>query len=95
MLNAYTFYLRYKFDVFFLIEKTRKLVNLGLIKFEGTSLKITEMGEKRILEENIISKEEIEKPWLIIPDEFKDVQISPWEPYIPFKKMLDKKFFKI
>jgi len=95
MLNAYTFYLRYKFDVFFLVEKTRKLVRLGLVEFDDTSLRLTDKGQTLIFEENIVSKEEIEKPWLIIPDEFKDVQILPWEPYIPSKKLLDKKFFKI
>lgn len=95
MLNSYTFYLRYKFDVYFLVEKTRMLVRLGLVEFDGTSLRLTDKGQTLIFEENIVSKEEIEKPWLIIPDEFKDVQILPWEPYIPSKKLLDKKFFKI
>src|SRR4030042_776507 len=82
MLNAYTFYQRYKFDVFFLVEKTRKLILLGLVEFENTSLRLTDKGKTLLLDENIISKGEIEKPWLIIPDEFKNVQISPWEPYI-------------
>lgn len=95
MLNAYTFYRRYKFDVLFLVEKTRKLIRLGLVEFENTSLRLTDKGKTLLLEENIISKGEIEKPWLIIPDKFKEVQILPWEPYIPSKKLLDKKFFKI
>ena len=95
ILDAYTFYRRYKFDVFFLVEKTKKLIRLGLVEFENTSLRLTDKGKTLLLEENIISKGEIEKPWLIIPDKFKDVQILPWEPYIPSKKLLDKKFFKI
>lgn len=95
MLNAYTLYRRYKFDVFFLIETTRKLIRLGFVEFENTSLRLTDKGKSVLLEENIISKGEIEKPWLIIPDKFKDVQILPWEPYIPSKMLLDKKFFKI
>lgn len=95
ILNAYTFYRRYKFDVFFLVEKTKKLLRLGLIEFENTSLRLTDKGKTLLLEENIICKGEIEKPWLIIPDKFKAVQILPWEPYIPSIKLLDKKFFKI
>lgn len=95
ILDAYTFYRRYKFNVFFLVKKTRKLIRLGLVEFENTSLQLTDKGKTLLLEENIISKGEIEKPWLIIPDKFKDVQILPWEPYIPSKKLLDKKFFKI
>ncbi len=95
MLNAYTFYRRYKFDVFFLIEKTKKLIRLELVEFEDTSLRLTDKGRTLLLEENIISKGEVKKPWLIVPDEFKDVQKAPWEPYIPSKRLLDKKLFRI
>jgi hypothetical protein len=95
VLNAYTFYRRYKFDIAFLINVTSKLVRLELIRFQETMLKLTDRGKDLICTQNIISKDENEKPWLIIPDEFKGFRVRPWEPYIPSRRLLDQKLFKI
>jgi len=67
-LNAYTFYKRYKFDVFFLIKTSQKLIRLGLVEFDGTSLKLTIEGKRKIFEEQLVSKDDTKKPWLILLD---------------------------
>jgi hypothetical protein len=95
-MELYVFHEKFNLLPVQILKSVRKLLEIQVIKIEaeGRSIALTEKGKNwTLLNRKNIFMRPIEMYWKAAPISYTRQKMQPFEPYVPKRRFLSKKFF--
>ncbi len=94
-LSAFHFYQRHRFLPAQLSTAVSKLADAGIVAFDGSTLSLSEKGQKWVREQRWILRPEATGPCRSVPGEFVAQRVQAFEPYTPSLRRLHKSLRRV